>query len=288
MSNIIITGATGVLGKKLIERYSASGNIHVIAVLGRSLEKATTLPQCDNLQIITLDELYYSNFGHVDAIIHTAFSRGEDYPGLSKSIEMTRRIIQYTNRMDVDLFINISSQGIYRSVNPGKAVSEDGDIEPNTAYGLTKWSVENMVAVGCKKSYVNIRMSSLSSNARFMAFFANKVKLKEDIVVTAPNQYASIMDVSDAVEGIYQICQIPKELRHSEYNLGPGVQYSIKEFAELAVEVGADLGYSSSKVLIDDNGSTFSILMDCQRLIGQTGWTPKVDVRKMYEIIYNR
>ena len=54
-------------------------------------------------------------------------------------------------------------------------VDENGIVEPNTAYGLSKWAVENMLKLGCKKSYTNIRMASLSANARFLDFFVDSV-----------------------------------------------------------------------------------------------------------------
>lgn len=208
MKHIIITGATGYLGHHLVKEFLKDQFTKVTAVLGRPEDKANALPEDSRLTVIPCDALYTTEFTHADALIHTAFARGENFPGLAASIEMTRKVIEVVNEQGIDAFINISSQGIYKGLNPGEKVAEDGVIEPNTTYGLMKWSVENMLKLGCKKPYTNIRMASLSSNARFLVFFVNSVKEGKPITITAPNQYASIMDVTDASLGIKAITTV--------------------------------------------------------------------------------
>ena len=111
-----------------------------------------------------------------------------------------------------------------------------------------------MLKVGCKKSYTNIRMASLSTNARFLDFFVDSVIAHKDITITAPNQYASIMDVNDAVAGILAIENLSANDRALIYNLGPGVQHSILEYAETAKNTGITYGFSPVRIEIEDKG----------------------------------
>lgn len=276
MKTVLITGASGFLGHHLVNSFIERGDTKVIAVLGRPEDKANALPESEKLTIYPCNELFDKNYGHVDTLIHTAFSRGDNLPGLTRSIEMTEQLIEMVNNQDIDSIINISTQGVYKGLKPGEQVDEDGFIEPNTAYGLAKWAVENMLKLGCKKSYTSVRMASLSTNARFLDFFVDSVVAGKDITVTAPCQYASIMDVSDAVAGIEAIELATHNKRESVYNLGPGVQYSILDYAECANLTGQQFGYEPISIKVENNGSDFAICMDCNRLIGQTGWKPTV------------
>lgn len=275
MKTVLVTGASGFLGHHLVRELLKQDNTIVIAILGRPEDKANALPESPNIKVYPYSNLFCTDFGHVDTLIHTAFSRGDNLPGLTRSIEMTEQVIELVNKQDIDSIINISSQGVYRGLNPGEKVDENGFVEPNTAYGLAKWAVENMLRLGCKKSYTSIRMASLSANARFLDFFVDSVITGKDITVTAPNQYASIMDVSDAVRGIVSVEQLSLEARKPLYNLGPGVQHSILDYAKSANEIGRQYGFSSINIMVEDSGKVFAICMDCKSLIGQTEWIPK-------------
>ena len=287
MRTILVTGASGFLGSNLITKFLEDGNTKVIGVLGRPEDKANFLPQSENIVVYPCSDLYITNFGHVDTLIHTAFSRGDNLQGLTASIEMTEKVIELVNNQDIDSIINISTQGLYHGLKPGEKVTEEGTIGPNTAYGLAKWAVENMLKLGCKKSYTNIRMASLSVNARFLDFFVDSVIAHKDITITAPNQYASIMDVVDAVAGIVSVVDLPLLQRSVVYNLGPGVQHSILEYAQAVNEVGQQYGYAPVSVTVDDKGADFAICMDCSKIESQTDWKPSVAKTIMLQKMFN-
>ena len=286
MRTILVTGATGFLGHHLVKSFIERVDTNVIAILGRPEDKANALPESNVLKVYPSSAMFTTDFGHVDTLIHTAFSRGENLPGLTRSIEFTEQIIELVNNQDIDSFINISTQGVYKGLKPGEMVDENGFVEPNTAYGLAKWAVENMLKLGCKKSYTNIRMASLSSNARFLDFFVESVIAGKDITVTAPNQYASIMDVFDAVAGIASIELLDYKEREPVYNLGPGTQYSILDYAESANRIGRQFGYSKINVKVKDNGISLAICMNIDKLISEAFWKPMIDKDLMLENLF--
>ena len=287
MKTILVTGASGLLGSHLVARLLQKGGTKIIAVLGRPEDKANLLPQSELISVFPCSELFTTDFGHIDTLIHTAFSRGENLAGLTASIELTEKVIELVNGQDIDSLVNISSQGLYLGLKPGQKVTEDGTVGPNTAYGLAKWAVENMLHVGCQKPYTNMRMASLGTNARFLDFFVDSVIRHQGIKVTAPNQFASIMDVDDAVEGILSVLQLPIQQRNTVYNLGPGVQHSILDYAKIANEVGVSYGFLPTEISVQDAGSDFAICMDCSRLEAQTGWKPKVTETMMLKKMFD-
>ena len=130
-------------------------------------------------------------------------------------------------------------------------------------------------------------MARLSGNARFLVFFVNSIVEGRSITVTAPNQYASIMDVSDAVAGIISVVNLPIIERSIVYNLGPGVQHSILDYAKTANEMGKSFGYESVSIEVEDGGKDFAICMDCKKLMSQTGWRPIITKTEMLNKLYN-
>lgn len=286
MKKVLVTGASGFLGHHLVQELLKQEETEVIAILGRPEDKANSLPQSDRIVVYPCSDLFSTDFGHIDTLIHTAFSRGDNLAGLTRSIEMTEQVIELVNKQNIDSIINISSQGIYRGLKPGEKVDENGYVEPNTAYGLAKWSVENMLKLGCTKKYTNIRMASLSSNARFLDFFVDSVIAGKVITVTAPHQYASIMDVSDAVRGILSIEGLDLAEREEVYNLGPVVQYSILDYAETANTIGQNYGFPAVEINVDDNGKNFAICMGCTKLMEKTGWSPMISKETMLSNLF--
>ena len=287
MKKIIITGASGFLGHHIVKALLKRGDTNIIAILGKPGDKSNVLPQDERLKVYPCSSLHDIEFSHVDTLIHTAFSRGEDLKGLTLSLDMTKNVIELVNKKDVDSIINISSQGIYKSLRPGETVDENGEIEPNTTYGLAKRAVENMLELCCRKRYTSIRMASLGSNAGFLNFFVESIMDGKDICVTAPHQYASIMDVSDAVSGILSVENLPLTKRDSVYNLGPGNQYSILDYAETANRIGKNNEFLPVKINVNDKGGDFAICMDCEKIKKQTCWKPlltkEMIIQKMYE-----
>ena len=287
MKTFLVTGATGYLGHSIVNQLAIFPDTRIIAVLGRPEDYSFSLFHGDNINICPCSSLFSTDFGQIDVLIHTAFSRGDNLTGLASSIHLADNIIKYTNSYDVRLLINISSQGVYKTLSKGEVVTEDGLLEPGTAYGLAKLSVERMIALGCKKSYSNIRMASLSRNARFLDFFVDRVIAGEPLIITTPNRYASIMDVSDAVSGILAIVGIKDSERCPAYNLGPERQCSILGYADLVNEVAQKFGLRPVPVSVEDNGTYSAICMDCTALREQTGWACSVDdkmmIRKLFE-----
>ena len=288
MKTVLITGASGFLGHHLVKSFIERGDTEIIAVLGKPEDKANALPESDKLMVYPCSAMFTTDFGHVDTLIHTAFSRGENLAGLTRSISFTEGVIELVNRQDIDSIINISTQGLYKALQPGEKVDENGLVEPNTAYGLAKWAVENMLELGCKKKYTSIRMASLSTNARFLDLFVDSVMENKQITVVAPQQYASIMDVSDAVEGILSIEQLSLAQRKEVYNLGPGVQHSILEYAQSANAVGRTVRLPETSIEVKDSGKKFAICMDCSTLRAQTNWTPKVTKDMMLKNMFDQ
>lgn len=285
MKNIIITGATGFLGYHLCVELLRTKKYQIIGVCGRPEDKSIPLPKDDCMTTKTLDELFTDELPKVHTVINCAFARSNDPFLLAGSLEFTQKSIQRFEELKCKSIINISSQGVYKRLDIGKLSTEDSPIEPIDLYSMAKYASEKMFNVSSIPYITNVRLASLYMPQRFLGFFVQKAINGEQFVVTAPNQYASLLDIHDAVSGLAAIINIQPEKRAGIYNLGTGTQYSLLEYATSVKKIGKKFGHDVS-FSVADNNTTVCAGMDISQLTRDTGWHPTIYKDDMIEAIY--
>lgn len=284
MKKILITGAAGYLGSNLVRSLT---NLQDLLVFATDISK-DKIPCGANIKAMTNDELFQLETLAVDVIIHCAFARGNDISGLVSALYFNERLIEKLKNFQHDAIVNISSQGLYKPLSAGELAREDGVIEPFDMYALAKFAQERLLTSNFGSEVTNIRMASLSANARFIVFFVDSVIRGNDITVSAPNQYVSILDVRDAVSAIIKVAGLPKAKRKPVYNLGTGKQYSILQIADLVNKIGGEKGYSPININVSDGGKSFAVGMDPALLKRDTGWEAVVQIEEMIDNIFEQ
>ena len=280
MKKILITGASGFLGHHLVQELLKQEDAEVIAILGRPEDKANALPDNPNLKVFPLNALYEEHFSEIDTVVNCAFARSNDAKLLAGAFDFTERSIKRFEELGVNSVINISSQGVYQRLDVGELSTEDSPIEPIDLYSMAKYASEKLFRVSSIPYVTNVRLASILMPQRFLYFFVNKAKAGEHFTVTAPNQYAALLDVTDAAKGLTAIVGLEPSDRASVYNLGIGTQYSLLEYAERVKAIGESLGYNVNYD-VSDNGTTVCAGMDCSLLMNDTGWKPEVTKDEM-------
>lgn len=282
MKTVLVTGASGFLGRNLVKSLLQKEGCSVIAA-GRSKEK---LLNSERALVLSNQELFQKDSLDADIVINCAFARGNQTKMLVSAIDFNEQLICRLKQWSIPSVINISSQGIYRSVRVGEFLDERGDVEPKESYALAKYAQERMFTSNFEQIVTNIRLASLSANARFVQFFIDSVIHGREIVVTAPEQYVSLIDISDAVSGIVKTCELSPDQRKTVYNLGIGMQVSILRIAELVIEAGIVHGYQAVPIKVEDCGKQVAVGMNCTRLRMDTGWKPKMQIEDMIESLF--
>ena len=285
MKTILVTGATGFLGQSVVNELLKNEEYDIIAIGGRPEDRVNPLPNNSRLKLFLLEDLFTESFLKVDTVINCAFARSNDAELLAQAFDFTERLITRLEHLKVKSVMNLSSQGVYKRLPVGELSTEDSPIIPIDLYSMAKYATEKLFAVSAIPYVTNVRLASLMMPQRFLYFFVKKAIAGEAFKVTAPNQYAALLDVRDAASGLAAIANLAPEKRAMTYNLGIGCQYSILEYAEAVKSVGEKLGYRVS-FDVADNGTEVCAGMDCSKLMKDIGWKPLIMKDEMIEKLY--
>lgn len=280
MRRILVTGASGFLGHHVVKELLSIAEVEVIAIGGRPEDKANPLPENECLSFFSLDRLFINQFDNVDTVINCAFARSNDAALLAQAFDFTEKLINRLEEFKVKSVINLSSQGVYKRLPKGELSTEASPIEPVDLYSMAKYATEKLFSVSSIPYVTNIRLASLMMPQRFLSLFIKKAVEGEPFTVTAPNQYAALLDVKDAASGLAAVTMMPLDKRAKVYNLGIGTQYSLLEYARCVKEVGETFGYKVEFEIADDK-TEINSGMDCSKLMDDSGWRPKITKEQM-------
>ena len=273
MKTVLITGASGFLGHHVVKELLKHPDYDVIAIGGRPEDKVNPLPDSPRVHFYTLDKLFTNKFDNIDTVINCAFARSNDAALLARAFDFTEKLIRRLEELKAQSVINLSSQGVYKRLSKGELSSEESPIEPVDLYSMAKYASEKLFSVSAIPYVTNMRLASLMMPQRFLYFFVQKAIHGEKFTVTAPNQYAALLDVEDAASGLVAVTALSHEKRSGVYNLGIGTQYSLLDYANCVKAIGKKFGYTV-EFEIADNKTGSNAGMDCMKLMKDTGWKP--------------
>lgn len=299
---IMITGATGLIGKICTKSILNSDvNAKVIALV-RNKEKADNLFGSDkNLEIIVQDiktKIDYS--GHIDYIIHcasvTASSDFVEKPveTINVALEGTRNVLDFAKNKNIISMIYLSSLEVYGVTDNENITEKDyGYIDilnPRSSYSEGKRLVETLcISYGCEYN-IPVKIARLAQtfgsgvskdDNRVFAQFVKSVINKENIILhTKGETKRNYCYTTDAVRAIFTI--LTKGENNNAYNIANKNTYiSIADMAK-------SLENNNTKVIFEiDNKNrgynpTVKIKLDTKKL-ENLGWKPIVNLDEMFE-----
>lgn len=282
MKTVLVTGASGLLGRSVVKQL-LKGGFHVISSI-MSIEQATYIP-IQGEQVVLNDDVFAGNLPHIDVVINCAFARSNNAEQLASAFDFTTKLIEGFRKADIDGVINISSQGVYKRLPVGQLSREDSPIEPIDTYSMSKYAAEKMFILSGIKHVTSVRLASLNMKQRFLYHFVKSAKEEGVIHLDSPRVYASILDVEDAAAALVALASVPASQWKDAYNLSIGTQYSLEEYALAVKAVGEKLGYKI-EIVVNDNGNESAAGTDISQLTAVTGWKPMITKEQMIEQLY--
>lgn len=290
MKNIIITGAGGLVATELTFNLLKNTDAHLYLLsthVGKIAERYKA--SAERVKCFTIDDFSAYNVKRnikYDCCIHTAFSRNSSGNLIVDSIKYQRSLITLLKDLDVDVFANISSQSVYGKITE-PLWKEDAPLAPDYLYAMGKYFseviTENMLDGSCIR-WTNLRLCSVCENARFIRVFVQNAIEGKPIIVTAPEQQCSFIEVQDTADALTAfIYNVDNVKLRPVYNLGANLVDTIKGVALRVKRIG-ERRYGLRNVEIEEKQSDCNIRvgMDASLFMNTFDWSP---IRNMDDMV---
>lgn len=284
--NILITGATGFIGRNLTKRLINDG--HNIEALLRQNSDTSYLPKSVAAHSIPdngsdLEELLVKN--KFDGIIHlatffTPAHTKEDIPFLiNANIEFGTRLLDAATKTDIPWFINIGTFSQHSG--------ENHDI-PGNLYSATKQAFADIVKFYAAFSQIDILTLELfntfgqgDTRKKIFNLWDSISRSGETIDMSPGEQIIDISHIDNIIDGIcHAITLLNKDknlsLKGKVFSLPSSERMTLKELAVLFAEV------TNRQININFGAIPYRPLEIMNPIQGESlpGWTSKISLRE--------
>ena len=267
MDSIFVTGSSGFIGRKIIEK----------------LPKSEVLTDSDNSKRIDLQNIKeVLNIDSADIVIHLGGKtpkkelKWSDY--FSNNISGTLNVLEYCIKKKVKKLIYVSS---YVYGNPKYCpIDENHPVNPHNAYSESKYLGERLCKFYCDRTELNLtilrpfNIFGESMNEGFLLTnLINAVKTDKKITIVNKNSKRDFLYIDDFVDLILKIKDY--NCKFEIFNVGTGVSFSFNDVIKKIEYI------TSKKLNLDylDDDKTFmgNIQADISKIKEKLNWKPKIE-----------
>jgi UDP-glucose 4-epimerase len=287
---ILLTGATGHLGKALAGRLCTSG--YQVVGIGRRASALTALEQevgdrftgvrCDLTQERDIGSVVRAH-GPFTALVHAAaaidigLSPREIY---MQNVYTTGALLEKL-RGQVGRVVYVSSIDTY-GMPQSSPITEDHPTRPSTFYGASKLAGEEYVRLfgqACGVKTAMLRVSSIYGpgewlNRAMLAFLKASIAGEPIVLMGDGADLRDYVFVTDVAEGVLGVVRNEVE---GVYNLGGGAPVSIRELARTAQELTNSSAGLQERERVKPR---YDLFLDIGKLSRATGFRPRVSLRE--------
>jgi nucleoside-diphosphate-sugar epimerase len=270
MNSILVTGSSGFIGRKVVEK----------------LPKLGVITDYDNSIRVNLENIEeVMKINSADTVIHLAGKtpkkelKWNDY--FSNNISSTSNILEYCVKKNVKKLIYVSN---YIYGNPKYSpIDENHPINPHNAYSESKYLAERLCKFYCDKTNLNLiilrpfNIYGESMNEGFLlSNLINSVKTNEKLTIINKDSRRDLLHVDDFVDLILKIKDY--NCKFEIFNVGTGISSSFNEIIEKIEKITLkklDLEYlEDKKIFIED------IKADITKIKERLDWKPRVGIEE--------
>jgi nucleoside-diphosphate-sugar epimerase len=296
--SIMVTGGYGLVGSNLVRHLARNGEDVVIydivtreLVFLRGVDNANVKTVVgDTLDLPRLIDMMCEN--QVREVIHTAApvstdiaARERPYQTIRENIETVLNCVEAARLAKVRRFIHVGTGAVYGSGS--EPANEEAPLVPTGgAYGVSKAAGDMVVGAyaaryGHVTEYVIARIVFVYGPGR-----AEEATYVGPLVASAINTHqirlesggdykAEFSHVNDVARGLYLLAKAPR-LKHSAYNIGTGIQYTLREVVdEIARQVPGTVIKVGPGV---PEGRAMRRPLNIQRITEELGYSPQYDL----------
>ncbi len=295
-SSVLVTGGNGAVGINLVNRLLDFG-AKVIVLDDFSQSKKTNLNFSKNLTIIKgsitntkiLEKAFSKKINyvfHLAARFANELSIKDPLEDLHVNVQGTLQVLLYASKQKLKRFVYSSSSSLYG--NQKSIINEKTVPNPSTPYAVSKLTGEYY----CKAmhelyglDYTILRLSNSygpfdppGKYRNVIPNFLQSALLNKDIIITGTgNETRDFTYINDTVKGIL-LAASSKNGKNEIFNLGTGKETSIKEIANLIINISN----SKSKIVFKPQRSFDHInkrRMNISKARKLIGYNPTINVK---------
>lgn len=288
ISSAIITGGTGPIGFKLVQRLVSSG-LKVLLITSPKSTRHQIFAGYDGVDIVPvgLEGLRDLDLGRPwDAFFHLGWIASEnrvrrDTPQLqADNIGYALDAVACASRSGCKVFVGAGSQAEYgRLETPARP---DSPTNPTEAYGIAKLAAGRLSAVLCRQLGIRHCWARIHSvfgehdrQTTLIMYVIDCLLRGESPRLTACEQQWDYLYSGECAEALWRLARSGTD--GMAYPLGSGDKRSLKEYlldirSALGVETPLDFG-----ALPYPPGQVMRMQADIAQLVEDTGWRPKND-----------
>ncbi len=282
-NRLVISGASGFLGKNIIQKALEAKDLKVLAITSRP----ESFDGIDKSKVSTINTEDFLKNGYEasdnDVFINCLFPTNADGFRMADGLAKVYRIIEIARKSGVKKFINISSQSVYDSKRT-YAASEDSQICLETPYAVGKYSTEELTnVVFSDVLHTNIRLASLIGvgyGQRIINRMAVQSLKGERLSVIGGKQRYGFLDVRDAADGILKLALGSSDSWENEYNLGTDRSYSLMDIAELVVNTVNSKSDVNTGIDVTEGSDLRNSALDAGRFMTAFDWHPTISIEQ--------
>ena len=245
----VITGGASFIGVALTKLLIEEGH-EVYVVVRRSSKTISNIPQDAHVTTIWYDGLsdiqsISSKITSANVFIHLAWA-GTSHEGRhdkslqDENIKYSLQAIDVAKDLHCSLFLETGSQAEYGYVT--SLITEDTPCHPENEYGRAKHEFGALAAEKCREvgiKYIHLRIISIfgeTDHEWTLVMSSIKKMLKnEDIALSPCEQLWNFVDIKDAVQQMYLLCQYAlttTEYTSDTFHIGSNDTRKLRSFVE--------------------------------------------------------
>ena len=289
MNQVIVTGATGMLGASMIEQMVADG-IKVTAVIRPNSKKRSNLIDHENIQVVEcdIDELLTLKSvltGTYDTFYHFAWDgtygdSRNDAMLQEKNVRNTLEAVELAHALGCQVFVGAGSQAEFGFVEG--ELSDQIPKNPVTGYGIAKYTAGRLSAIMCERLGMRQSWGRIVStygprdNSYTMVMSSVIGMLNgERMSFTKGDQIWDYVYGGDCSRAFYLIGKYGKHGK--AYTIGSGKSKLLREYIEIirdvvnpSLEIGiGERDYYPNQVM--------RLTANISELTEDTGFVPEID-----------
>ena len=245
---VLITGAYGFVGGRLVERFQLDSEIKLV-LASRRIRTEAILDSRHKTVVLDVRNFEQCSYAvrDVDCVVHLASldeseSNANQQSALDVNAVGTLNMVQACNKSEHTKFIYFSTSQVYGPMG-GRVITEETELSPINNYAYTHMLGEKYVrehhnkatiirlanAVGITPIWQSVNWRNVANDLCRQAVFSQKLFLK-----SSGTQHRSFVPLTDVVEVIYEMVKTADSKEgQTILNLGSEYSMSIRSFAQM-------------------------------------------------------